>query len=502
MSKFLLSLIFLLAIFFRFNNLNWDLRFHLHPDERFLTMVGNAMKIPETFSDYLDPNTSTFNPANVGFKFYVYGVFPVILNKIVAVIAGNDDYNAFTFQGRFLSALADLLVVFLVFKTVELLEKKYKLRHKFKYWAAFFYAIAVLPIQLSHFFAVDTFLNLFMFASFYCILKSRETLSSEFKYILFSAVFFGLVIASKITAFFILPLNLLIIALSTGDRRTRLLGMLLFFLTVYVTLRFANPYMFENSNFFDPTPNKIFVENLQSLKSLEGKDIWYPPGIQWINKLPVIFSLVNLAIFGVGISYFVFILIGTFSILRLPSRRLFIGILFWVIIVFFYQASRFSQAMRYLVVLYPFLAIFSAYGMLKVKNNTLKVISIILLLIWPLMFSSIYLNKHSRVQASEWIYQNLPGGSIILSEHWDDALPLSMDKGRRYTVKELPVFAPDDKEKWNQMNKLLNQADYYVLSSNRGWGSIPSVPQKYPVMSKFYRDLLDGKTRYKKIKEL
>jgi len=37
--------------------------------------------------------------------------------------------------------------------------------------AAFFYAMAVLPIQLSHFFATDTFLNLFMFASFYFALR-------------------------------------------------------------------------------------------------------------------------------------------------------------------------------------------------------------------------------------------------------------------------------------------------------------------------------------------
>ena len=43
--------------------------------------------------------------------------------------------------------------------------------------------------------------------------------------------------------------------------------------------------------------------------------------------------------------------------------------------------------------------------------------------------------------------------------------------------------------------------DYYILSSNRGWGSIPTVPEKYPKMSKFYRDLLEEETNYKKIKE-
>jgi hypothetical protein len=51
------------------------------------------------------------------------------------------------------------------------------------------------------------------------------------------------------------------------------------------------------------------------------------------------------------------------------------------------------------------------------------------------------------------------------------------------------------------MNNILNKADYYVLSSNRGWGSITTVPEKYPMMSKFYNDLLSGKTNYKLIKE-
>ena len=47
----------------------------------------------------------------------------------------------------------------------------------------------------------------------------------------------------------------------------------------------------------------------------------------------------------------------------------------------------------------------------------------------------------------------------------------------------------------------LEIADYYVLSSNRGWGSIMTVPEKYPLMNKFYQDLFKGKTQYKKIKE-
>ncbi|MEK7522029.1 MAG: hypothetical protein AAB569_00460 [Patescibacteria group bacterium] len=119
------------------------------------------------------------------------------------------------------------------------------------------------------------------------------------------------------------------------------------------------------------------------------------------------------------------------------------------------------------------------------------------------MFSSIYNKKNSRVEASEWIYKNLPGNSLIIGESWDDSLPLGVinNYGKQFMSDQLPVFDADTPEKWQKMNATLEIADYYVLSSNRGWGSITTVPEKYPQMSKFYKLLLNDKLQYKNIKE-
>ena len=154
----LLFFVILIAWLLRFNNVNWDSGFHLHPDERFLTMVSTSMKLPATITEYFNQKISLLNPNNIGYSFFVYGDFPLIINKYLAVSLKMDNYNLLTILGRQLSALFDLLIVILVFKTCELLEKKSSL----KYWAAFIYAISVLPIQLSHFFAVDTFFNFFI----------------------------------------------------------------------------------------------------------------------------------------------------------------------------------------------------------------------------------------------------------------------------------------------------------------------------------------------------
>ena len=122
--------------------------------------------------------------------------------------------------------------------------------------------------------------------------------------------------------------------------------------------------------------------------------------------------------------------------------------------------------------------------------------------IWPLMFISIYLQPHTRIQASRWIYQNVPQKSLILTEHWDDALPVSLaGMKRNYEFKELPVFGQDTAQKWQEMDQLLKQADYYILSSNRGWGSIMPNEDRYPQMSYFYEQLFAENTPYKKVAE-
>ena len=81
--KLLLVLILLLGASFRFYGLNWDQNQHLHPDERFLAMVTTAIKIPSSFTAYLDPKASPMSPYNAGYVFFVYGTFPLNLTKVI-----------------------------------------------------------------------------------------------------------------------------------------------------------------------------------------------------------------------------------------------------------------------------------------------------------------------------------------------------------------------------------------------------------------------------------
>lgn len=523
--SWLLRGILLLGFFTRFFGLNWDQGYHLHPDERFLTMVGVAMKIPSTISEYFTSALSTLNPANIGFPFYVYGLLPVLVNKVLALPFQTDTYELFHLQGRFLSAVCDILVVLLIYKTVEVFEKRYHFNHYLKYLASFFYTIAVLPIQLAHFFTVDTFLNLFIFSSIYFLLRFH--FEEKLQYVVLSAIFLGCAFASKISAMYALPLLGILFFLSCfkTDSHAFILPttkhtwyvflkkfsryVLLFtyyVLIVYLVLRVTNPYLFESPNILNPMISKLFLKNIHELASFSNPAVWFPPSVQWLHKPPVLFSITNLVLYGTSIPFFIFMLIGLgYSLIRIKKLELTLVVL-WVIGYFFYQSLQMVQTMRYYLILYPFFAIFAAIGFMYIhhgKKFRYYVVSIILLLIWPLAFFSIYMYPHSRVTASEWAYQNLPTNSVILSEHWDDALPLRPTNASEkvFHIIELPVFAADTSQKWEEMNQLLKTSDYLILSSNRGWGSIPTVPERYPKMTKFYEDLFADKLSYRKIKE-
>ncbi len=96
--EYWLTLVLLLAIialasWLRFTGLDWDNKTHLHPDERFLTLVETAIQPPESLSDYFDTANSKLNPRNVGYGFFVYGTFPIFLVRYIAEWTGMAGYD-------------------------------------------------------------------------------------------------------------------------------------------------------------------------------------------------------------------------------------------------------------------------------------------------------------------------------------------------------------------------------------------------------------------------
>ena len=549
---FLLFLTLFLGFFFRFYGMNWDQNQHLHPDERFLTMVVSALKWPSSLSEYLDTNTSPLNPANANFSFFVYGTLPLFIVKYFSELFKMSDYNGITIAGRYISAFFDGLTIVLVYKIAGLLTNKQPTTNNtlitlrtsnqqkitdnrqlttdnsfLPLLAALFYALAVLPIQLSHYFAVDTFLVFFSTFSLYLGLRFIE--NQRVFYALLSGIMLGCATASKISALFFLPFVLLAFAISfIRHKKSKknvvnlFISVFIFLLTAGVVFRLANPYAFASNNFLDLKINSLFVNNLKQLKSWDNKDTAFAPGLQWVPTKPVIYSFSKIIYYGLGFPVGILAFLGTFtalfSILKktITEKKVIDSLpllIIWGLTVsfFLYQSTQFVKAMRYFAFIYPFFAIFAGYAFFQITNKYLfklnKLSTILFLVtsfIWTFMFVNIYSSDHSRIQASKWIYQNIPRNSTIACEHWDDCIPLSIPDFSplpQYNILQLTMYDPDSKEKWQKVQEVLDQTDYIILTSSRLYGSIMSVPEKYPQTYKYYEDLFSGNLGFAKVVE-
>ncbi len=82
----LLVVILLLGAHFRTISLfTWDNNTGQHPDERFFTDVTSSIRLPTNIETYFDSARSLSNPRNIGKNFYVYGTFPPMVTRVVAV---------------------------------------------------------------------------------------------------------------------------------------------------------------------------------------------------------------------------------------------------------------------------------------------------------------------------------------------------------------------------------------------------------------------------------
>jgi YYY domain-containing protein len=486
----LILLILAVGAYLRLVGYNWGEYSYMHPDERFLIWVGSDISPVTTIvtadnqvkdvwigiSEYFNTEISPLNPHNRGHGFYVYGTLPMFLTRIIVQLKyGHSGFQEMTNVGRFLSAITDLLTVLFVYLAATRLYNR-----RVALLAAAFSAAAVMQIQQSHFFTMDTFINFFTFVAFYFAVRilvskklpiseneiktEEETPSSDqWKKKFFTFIrhpFFylsigfgtalGMAVASKLSAVPVaatLPAAMLIhfYSHSRQQRRRWFSPMLAYLILAAVVsllvFRIGQPYAFSGPGFFGIKPNPLWLDNIRSLQAQSSGDVDFPPALQWADR-PIWFSGQNLALWGLGLPLGILATTGFlwmgWRILKGDWREhaLIWG---WTAFFFSWQSMQFNPTMRYELPIYPTLAIMAGWVLVYlwdhrrniVAENTLaaskkihstikrhwsKVVAVILGILvlgstyaWAYAFSRIYVNPFTRVAASRWIYQNIPG---------------------------------------------------------------------------------------------
>ena len=447
----LLIVVLILGGYLRFVGLDWDAEQHLHPDERFLTMVESSLLPVPNIGEYFNTSISTLNPNNQGHGFYVYGTLPIFMVRYMAEWVGSTGYGSIYLIGRSLSAVMDLLSVILVFFIGTRLYNQ-----KVGLIGAAFSAFAVLQIQQSHFFTVDTFTTFFALLAVYFAVevitgKDEKVNLTPF---LFFGIALGMAAASKVNAAPValtLPLAGLIYWINLpedkkGPQAPKIfLYLVIAALVSLISFRIFQPYAFEGPGFFNFSINENWVSGLKSLSAQTSGDVDFPPALQWARR-PIWFSLKNMIFWGLGLPYGIlawsgFIFMG-WEIISGKSRKPHLVIWAWTGLYFVWQTFQWNSTLRYQLPIYPLMAIFAGWilvelwekltdgsiQLLKCKvssgvlRSLLAVGGVFILLItagWAYSFSRIYTTPHPRVAATRWIFQNIAGPATLIIDTED-----------------------------------------------------------------------------------
>ena len=447
----LLILILVGGAYLRFVGQDWDVEQHLHPDERFLTMVESSLLPVGSLGEYFDTANSTLNPNNRGHSFFVYGTLPIFMVRYLGESIGSTGYGSIYLVGRTLSAVMDLLSVVLVFFIGARLYSR-----KVGIIGAAFSALAVLQIQQSHFFTVDTFITFFTLLTVYFaveVLTAERGRVDLLSYLLFGAAL-GMAVASKINAVPVavtLPLAAWIhFSRMDEERKDRqalriVLYLILAAVVSLVVFRICQPYAFAGPGFFNIKLNENWVITLKSLHAQTSGDVDFPPALQWARR-PIWFSLKNMVLWGLGLPYGIlawagFIWMG-WKIIRKRAVHPHLVLWAWTGAYFAWQTLQWNSTMRYQLPIYPLMGVFAAWLLVELwgklggeltkssrrfwTRKTLRSLVLALGLVslaatgaWAYAFSRIYTQDHPRVAGTRWIFDNIPGPASLLIDGED-----------------------------------------------------------------------------------
>jgi hypothetical protein len=499
----------------RLYGLNWDAGQWLHPDERQIYFVAVDLRWPESLAQAL----SADSPLNPGF--FAYGSLPIYLLRLAAGLLAPlwpapaaiqaDDMHL---VGRLLAAFFDLGTVYLAYGLARRLAAAHEpgpAGAPAGLLAAAFVALAVVHVQAAHFYTADVLLTFLAVLALNLACDVARGAGAGRQVAL--GVVVGLALATKVAGAPLLLLVPLAYYLRSGTldprpdrlhpngpgpRRYPLPGVLLVLLLCALTFLLAQPYALLDWRTF-------LADTLREAQIAWGRlDVPYTR--QYAGTVPYLYPAWQVALWGLGLPLG---LAGWAALAGLLLRWLRRGgpagtlVLAWAGPYFLISGMFYAKPLRYALPVVPVLCALAASALLRPGHRraarmggwALAAAS----LSYALVFVQVYTGPHPWIAASEWIYGHVPAGSSLVVEDWDTALPLPVDvdgQPRRieeYRVRVLPVYdEPDDAAKARALADDLAQADYIIIASRRAYGALPRLPDRYPLMARYYPRLFAG----------
>ncbi len=500
----LLAIILAVGAALRLYGLDWDDGQWLHPDERQIYFVTLGLGWPRSLAEALSP-ASPLNP-----RFFAYGSLPFYLLKLVAagvglLWPGFQPADHLHLVGRSLAALCDLGTVYLTYRLARRLEIGRPIL------AAALVSLAVLHVQVAHFYTADPLLTMFVLLT----LNLAADVAQGAGQVRWAAlgIALGLALATKISA---LPL-VLVLFVAYNSRGTRDKGQ-----GIRPNLQLPGALALAGIVFCLTQPYALidwptFMDHTLRESQIAWGTLEAPYTLQYSGTAPFLYSMWQTALWGLGLPLGLVAWAGLAAALvrwlryGSPNDAL---LLAWAGPYFLFVGLIHTRYLRYMLPLVPVLCLLAARllprqassvkrqasSVKRQASNVKRQTSLVLFsLFYALAFVRIYTAPHSWIVASERIYREVPPGSTLAVEDWDTALPLALEVDGRlrrieeYQVRTLPLYdEPDDATKWQSLAADLAGSDYLIVASRRLYGSIGRLPGRYPVADRYYRLLFAG----------
>ena len=261
-----------------------------------------------------------------------------------------------------------------------------------------------------------------------------------------------------------------------------------------------------------------------------------------VNTIPYLFPVTNLALWALGPALFIVSVAGLgYALIKREKIGLFL-VAFLIVFYLFIGGVR-VPFIRYFLPMVPILAVLAARFLLSVQAppkwfrlKNVRHVAIAVVVVSSTLYGAAYLNVYVspdiRLQARDWIGDNIPVGSVIVVEHdifwmptrWDRVVP-------DYTVKRLRLYdlyenssqhvylppvigvllrdelVPENNQgplSANEINayfnNVLRDADYVVVLS-RFVDQFRAAGQSRPAENQYYEQLFDGSAGFGLLKK-
>ncbi|MBK9393644.1 MAG: glycosyltransferase family 39 protein [Uliginosibacterium sp.] len=377
----------------------------------------------------------------MGYAHYPYGQLPLTVVRAAAELSqrisgwgGFVQYGGIHVVGRAFSATVDLMTLLALFLLGRLAWSR-----KVGVLAAGFYAVAVLPIQLSHFWTVDTSASLFATVALIFLVRLAR-FGERGDAAAFGAAY-GLALASKVSLLPMvacLPLALYFAPRQPGTRFAQwlqcyLLPGLLAGVGAWLTFRIASPYAFSSALWSDFLPRTEFIAQLFESRRLASGAVDIPPNWQWLGRQAWVWPGMQLLVWGLGLPLGMAALAALARLgwrLRRPTpvQRGRAMIVLWCLAYFLWMGQQWVATMRYFLPIYPLLCLLvaawlypwwrarpsAAQGLLGRRLSSARPLAVggvvvLASVVWALAFHSVHRTIHPYLASTHWVLRNVAG---------------------------------------------------------------------------------------------